>query len=62
MYSNEDYLVELLQESGLIGEREIAQAQAAQKQGESLIKWRRPWLSIPAWNMSTFTDTRLIQA
>lgn len=38
MYSNEAYLLEQLQESGLLNEREIQQAKSGQKPGESTIE------------------------
>jgi type IV pilus assembly protein PilB len=37
MYSNEEYLIELLQEAGLIEERDVAQAQTNKKPNDSLM-------------------------
>jgi type IV pilus assembly protein PilB len=38
MYSNEDFLVQLLQESGLIGDRELTTAKGMQKQGQGIVE------------------------
>ena len=39
MYSNEEYLLELLQESGLLEERDIAQAQSNKKPNDSTLEF-----------------------
>ncbi len=39
MYSNEEYLLELLQEAGLLEERDVAQAQSNKKPNDSLIAY-----------------------
>jgi type IV pilus assembly protein PilB len=38
MYSNEEFLCQLLQESGLIGDKEIATAKGNQKQGQGIVE------------------------
>jgi type IV pilus assembly protein PilB len=38
MYSNEDFLVQLLQEAGLVGDKEISNAKGLQKAGQGIVE------------------------